>query len=139
MGNYLKLGGVVILITICLGIWWKVSSTISGLEQTIIAKDKVIKDTTDELNNTKLKLALEQGNVRELKDKLERLSYDITKLDNLHSEAVAQLEAWKSKPVETKYVESVKKIMVNKEYESGSCEEGKKLNLEISKLKYEEL
>lgn len=139
MDKYFKIGGVVILITICLGVWWKIDSTISDLKTTIVNKDKVIKDITDANTTLKLKLALEEGNVRELKEKLDKLNFDMTKLDTEHDKAVKELEVWKNKPTEVKYVESIKKIFTNKEYDTESCDEGKKLNLEISKLKYEDL
>ena len=128
-----------ILVTVIGFGYWKISSTISNLEEQVIKKEAEAKGWNDKYNDSQRDLALEQANVITLESKMDVINLETNVVKSKLEGKMRELEEWKSKPVEIKYVDKVRNIIVDKGFESDDCKEGLRLIQTISKLKYEEL
>lgn len=126
----------IIFITVGGYVSWKfynLNSKIGYLEETIETKDKTIVD----LN---LKLITSESNVNELRLSIEESNNKILQNSLKQKELLAEVDKWKNKPAEIKYVDKVVKTIVKEtKYVKGNCEDGLELNRMIGGLKYENL
>lgn len=130
--------GFIIVAVIGFG-YWKISSTISDLEDQVVKKEADAKLWNDKYNDSQKDLALEQANVITLSNKLDMINLESNAIKSKLDGKMRELEEWKNKPIEVKYVDKVRNIIVDKGFESNDCKEGMRLIDSISKLKYEEL
>lgn len=137
--KYLYGAGLVVVLIIGGTIWYKISSKISNLEETVKTKTDELVTASNNIEDLKLRLALEKTNTDKLSKELDNINASATVLDNKIKEANQELIKWKNKPVEIKYVDKVKEIIVNKNNNVNDCNYGLELNKKISNLKYEEL
>ena len=130
--------GFVIVAIISFG-YWKISSTISGYKEQIVLEKAETKKYLDMYNDSQRDIALEHANVINLTNKLDIINLKSQELESSVNKKMEELNVWKNKPPDIKYVEKVKNIVLDKGFDSKECEEGLRLMKSISELNYEEL
>ena len=136
ISSYIKIGIVVVVLSICGLVYYKVTSYINSLKETITTKETEVTKYLNMYNDSQKDLALEKSNVVILNSKFDAINNETNIVKAKLDDKLKELELWKNKPVEIKYVEKVKNIVTDK---NSTCEDGKRLMESISKLKYEEL
>lgn len=136
----LQISGGVVLIVIIGVVWYNISSTINELKSTITIKETEINRLVGELDKTKLQLGIERQNVNALSNDIEKGNIEAKALEDKLINKSKELEEWKNKPAEIKYVTKyVKDIIEDKRFDSKECQDGIELNKAISKIEYKDL
>lgn len=130
--------GFIIVAVISFG-YWKISSTISDYKEQVALEKLETKKYLDKYNDSQRDIAIEHANVINLTNKLDIINLKSQELEQSINKKMVELNEWKNKPPEIKYVEKVKNIVLDKGFDSKECEEGLRLMKSISELKYEEL
>ena len=130
---------------IAIGIWWKVSSVISGykeeianLNTTIELKDKKITQLEKDILVAELDAEVQKNNVLKLQTSIDTQNASIDKLKVNETALKMELEQWKHRPPETvvKYIEKKLKVKDLKVITDDNC---RQVNEAIGNLKYDEL
>lgn len=130
--------GFIIVAVISFG-YWRISSTISDYKEQVALEKLETKKYLDKYNDSQRDIAIEHANVINLINKLDIINLKSQELEQSINKKMVELNEWKNKPPEIKYVEKVKNIVLDKGFDSKECEEGLRLMKSISELKYEEL
>ena len=130
--------GFIIVAVISFG-YWKISSTISDYKEQVALEKLETKKYLDKYNDSQRDIAIEHANVINLTNKLDIINLKSQELEQTINKKMVELNEWKNKPPEIKYVEKVKNIVLDKGFDSKECEEGLRLMKSISELNYEEL
>lgn len=130
--------GFIIVAVISFG-YWKISSTITDYKEQVALEKLETKKYLDKYNDSQRDIAIEHANVINLTNKLDIINLKSQELEQSINKKMVELNEWKNKPPEIKYVEKVKNIVLDKGFDSKECEEGLRLMKSISELKYEEL
>jgi hypothetical protein len=130
--------GFIIVAVISFG-YWKISSTISDYKEQVALEKLETKKYLDKYNDSQRDIAIEHANVINLTNKLDIINLKSQELEQSINKKMVELNEWKNKPPEIKYVEKVKNIVLDKGFDSKECEDGLRLMKSISELKYEEL
>lgn len=130
--------GFIIVAVISFG-YWRISSTISDYKEQVALEKLETKKYLDKYNDSQRDIAIEHANVINLTNKLDIINLKSQGLEQSINKKMVELNEWKNKPPEIKYVEKVKNIVLDKGFDSKECEDGLRLMKSISELKYEEL
>lgn len=130
--------GFIIVAVISFG-YWRISSTISDYKEQVALEKLETKKYLDKYNDSQRDIAIEHANVINLTNKLDIINLKSQELEQTINKKMVELNEWKNKPPEIKYVEKVKNIVLDKGFDSKECEDGLRLMKSISELKYEEL
>jgi hypothetical protein len=133
MKNNLIGGGLIIIILL-------ISYKFYNMSNTIEEQEKYIERLNVKKLDLEVKLTLEKANVNELQKAIDITNDSLDILNKENEKILKEFNTWKNKPPVVKYkTKVVEKIITNKEYVKGECEEGILLNKSISELKYEDL
>ena len=130
---------------VAIGIWWKVSSVISGykeeianLNTTIELKDKKITQLEKDLLVAELDAEVQKNNVLKLQTSIDTQNASIDKMKVNETALKMELEQWKHRPPETvvKYIEKKLKVKDLKVITDDNC---RQVNEAIGNMKYDEL
>jgi hypothetical protein len=126
--------GFIIVAVISFG-YWRISSTISDYKEQVALEKLETKKYLDKYNDSQRDIAIEHANVINLTNKLDIINLKSQELEQSINKKMVELNEWKNKPPEIKYVEKVKNIVLDKGFDSKECEDGLRLMKSISELK----
>lgn len=108
-----------------------------SLTSDISSRDTTILELRASLNETKLRLNTEKGNVVTLNETIRLNNEELKKIAINNAKLKKEFDEWMAKPPKVKYVNKVvNKIITETKYIDGNCSDGLKLNETISNLDY---